>query len=242
MMWYPNSRATNHITLDIASFCSTTSLGVNFSISTNDRTPIPIIKSSNVLLSSNHKNFSLQLYWLFHPPPRISFLYTNSIKIITCLCNLMNKKSWSNIEKQVKSCQKDMRKLGGVYCLSIGIKNNMEVQQSEGKSARLWLLHLGHLHDQAIVELINNKCIDASNKKIDLCSSCLVSKAHALPHKTRNTIYKHPLELIFADTWEPSPIISLEGYRLNFIDASSNFNWTYLMQSKLEIPQIFKRF
>lgn len=81
------------------------------------------------------------------------------------------------------------------------VKENLEVQLEEGISAQLWHLRLGHLHEHAIVDLINNKSIIACNKNVDLCSSCLFSKAHVLPHKQRKMIYKYPFKLIFVDPW-----------------------------------------
>lgn len=100
-----------------------------------------------------------------------------------------------------------------LYNLPMKLKENLEVQLGEENSAQLWHFRLGHLYDKAVVDLINSEStIMTCNKKIDLYSSFLINKAHVLPHKERKTIYIYPLELIFDDTWGPSPVISLEGY------------------------------
>lgn len=64
------------------------------------------------------------------------------------------------------------------------------------------------------------------------------------PHPSRSTPYKDPLSLVFADIWDPAPLLSSQGFRynVNFVDAKSNFNWAFPLQYKSQVEETFKKF
>lgn len=50
-----------------------------------------------------------------------------------------------------------------------------------------------------------------------------------------------PLELLYYDVWEPSPILSHKGFRYytHFIDDYLRFIWIFLLRKKFEAKEIF---
>lgn len=67
-----------------------------------------------------------------------------------------------------------------------------------------------------------------------VCESCNICKAHFSLHPTRNTIYTTLLELVYANLWEPSPVVLSQGFKyfLNFVNTMSKYNWVFLLTSK----------
>ena len=56
--------------------------------------------------------------------------------------------------------------------------------------------------------------------------------------------YNSPLDLIYTDVWEPSPICSQHGFKyyVSFLDVFSHYTWLYLMTKKSDAFNIFLQF
>jgi hypothetical protein len=79
----------------------------------------------------------------------------------------------------------------------------------------LWHLRLGHPNDQTLQSTLKQCNISFSNNKNDvstLCTACCMGKAQRLHSSVSQTIYTHPLKLVFSDLWGPSPSVSPLGY------------------------------
>ncbi|XP_016195998.1 uncharacterized protein LOC107637061 [Arachis ipaensis] len=130
--------------------------------------------------------------------------------------------------------------IGNVYA-NITCKNSTQTMQ-------LWHRKLGHPGDK-IVSLVMKECniphesINKENSIPTLCQSCCISKLHQLPHPESLTSYK-PLELVFSDIWGPAPVYSRLGHRyyICFIDASTRYTCTYLLESKGQAFDAFVKF
>jgi histone deacetylase 1/2 len=105
-------------------------------------------------------------------------------------------------------------------------------------SYKLWHLHLGHPHHDALVNVLKRCNISVSNKThSDFCNSCSIAKSHPLPSSTSHTQYNFPLELVFFDVWGPSSVESTCGflYFLTCFDACTKFTWIFPLQKKSEV-------
>lgn len=100
----------------------------------------------------------------------------------------------------------------------------------------LWNMRLGHPSFN-VIKIVINKC------QIPFfyffCSLCYfpLEKSYYLPFKHSNIVYGSPLQLIQANVWGPTPILSSKGFRyyVSFIDAYSIFTWLYLIKCKSEV-------
>ena len=108
---------------------------------------------------------------------------------------------------------------------------------SSFSSQYLWHLRLGHPNSHTLKLALQNCNISIQNKEKDVstfCTACCMGKAHRLHSPSSETVYTHPLQLVFSDLWGPSPNVSSLGYHyyITFVDAFSRFTWIYLLKSK----------
>lgn len=136
------------------------------------------------------------------------------------------------------------RKEASLYQLPMRITRHPKVLSSERISSNRWHARLGHLHEQAVKQLINKSVISSNYKTMSDCDFCLRNKSSSLPHKVNNRVYAAPLDLIYTNIWGPAPVTSSEvfWYYINFVDAATNFNWVFPLASKAEVGQTFERF
>ena len=71
-----------------------------------------------------------------------------------------------------------------------------------------------------------------------------MGKSHKLPFPTSQTTYSVPLQLVEADIWGPSPILSTTSYKfyITFVDVFSRFTWIYFLKRKSEALDCFIHF
>ena len=79
------------------------------------------------------------------------------------------------------------------------------------------------------------------NNIVRPCSACFSSKSKQLLFSSSCTQINFPLELIYTDVWDPSPICSKSGskYYVSFLDAYSRYTWLYPMTNKSDVLSIF---
>lgn len=116
---------------------------------------------------------------------------------------------------------------------------------SEEDTTRLWHMRLGHMSQKGL-EVLSKRDLLGSIKvsKLEFCEDCVFGKQHRLSfstgvHKTRGL-----LDYIHSDVWGPSRVPSKGGarYFVTFIDDFSRYVWIYLMKTKDEVTEIFKKF
>ncbi|CAJ2646460.1 unnamed protein product [Trifolium pratense] len=119
---------------------------------------------------------------------------------------------------------------------------------SEDKQNWLWHLRFGHLNFKYLNQLASKEMV-AGLPKIQMqdkiCEGCLAGK------QTRNIFKKslplrsaNVLEVVHSDVCGPFDVKSLGGnrYFITFVDEFSRKLWVYLIQSKDEAFDVFKRF
>lgn len=246
-VWYVDSGATNHVTRAQENIQE--GMECDRSINTADGRPMKITQYGNSTLSIDNRKFNMNQL-LFVPSASKNLI---SVKRF-CIDNEVSMEFDPQrvIVKDLKTKEVLIRGPtgDGLYELPICMKNKgMQANQVEmgmKATARTWHLRLGHLHSRAVEDLNRNKMIVVSDVKTihKSCKNCCITKSKKLKHSIRSTVYNHPLELVFADIWGPAPIDSSEGYRyyINFVDASTSYNWMFLMKRKSEAEDCFMQF
>ena len=111
------------------------------------------------------------------------------------------------------------------------------------KLANLWHSRLGHPSKRVLHDVLSTLKINES-AAFDFCSSCQFGKSHKLPFVSSELHTTSVLNLVHADVWGPSPVLSVEGYRyyICFIDDFIRFSWIYPMKVKSEAKAVFIKF
>ncbi|KAE8718737.1 hypothetical protein F3Y22_tig00109992pilonHSYRG00051 [Hibiscus syriacus] len=111
-------------------------------------------------------------------------------------------------------------------------------------SAMLWHQKLGHMSEQGMKVLVEQKLLPGLTKvSLPLCEHCITSKQHRLKFNTSNSRGKSVLELVHSDVWQ-APVTSLGGakYFVSFIDDYSRRCWVHPIKKKSDVFSTFKNF
>ncbi|KAE8707674.1 hypothetical protein F3Y22_tig00110377pilonHSYRG00029 [Hibiscus syriacus] len=111
-------------------------------------------------------------------------------------------------------------------------------------SAMLWHQKLGHMSEQGMKVLVEQKLLTGLTKvSLPLCEHCITSKQHRLKFNTSNSRGKSVLELVHSDVWQ-APVMSLGGakYFVSFIDDYSRRCWVHPIKKKSDVFSTFKNF
>ncbi|KAE8675254.1 hypothetical protein F3Y22_tig00111689pilonHSYRG00088 [Hibiscus syriacus] len=111
-------------------------------------------------------------------------------------------------------------------------------------SAMLWHQKLGHMSEQGMKVLVEQKLLPGlTNVSLTLREHCITSKQHQLKFNTSNSRGKSVIELVHSDVWQ-APVTSLGGakYFVSFIDDYSRRCWVYSIKKKSDVFSTFKNF
>ncbi|KAE8697637.1 putative tRNA ligase [Hibiscus syriacus] len=118
------------------------------------------------------------------------------------------------------------------------------VASCSSDSAMLWHQKLGHMSEQGMKVLVEQKLLPGLTKvSLILCEHCITSKQYRLKFNTSNSRGKSVLELVHSDVWQ-APVTSLGGakYFVSFIDDYSRRCWVYPIKKKSDVFSTFKNF
>ena len=131
---------------------------------------------------------------------------------------------------------------------SIGVITNsgsscVVASSANCKLANLWHSRLDHPSKRILSDVLSKLKIN-ENTNFEFCSSCKFGKSHKLPFTSSELHTSSILELVYADVWGPSSILSVEGYRyyICFVDDFTCFSWIFPMKFKSEAKEIFIKF
>ncbi|KAL3830766.1 hypothetical protein ACJIZ3_019568 [Penstemon smallii] len=120
-----------------------------------------------------------------------------------------------------------------------------QINMSVRATPSLWHNRLGHPSMQLVNRIINQVMLPVSKSTSkSLCSACCQGKMHQQPYTPSLNHSTAPLQLLFADVWGPSPVLSRGGYRyyLSIVDDFSRFCWIFPLKSKSEVVNTFLLF
>lgn len=227
-MWYPNSSTTTHISNssdNIKSLLSNnSSIGPIFAANGS----LMLFKTSgNSTGMSKSAHLSLNNILFVSESSKnllsVNHLYSDNKVIIEI--DRQNVRVQDRATKHVLSKGLEKNKL---YYLSLILDGPLAIAFiGEHVSSATWHARLGHLHAQAVEDLIR-KNLNSTCKNVSVCESCCIGKSHNLLYKSRSIVYSL-FSLVFADIWGLALFQSSEDfyYYVNFFDATTNFNWIY---------------
>lgn len=108
----------------------------------------------------------------------------------------------------------------------------------------VWHSRLGHPCNTTLTKALRHCNIQFKvNKDTSCCTACHLGKGHKQPFHQSLTEYTAPLQLVMADVWGPSLVIS-NGFRyyVAFTDAYSRYTWVYFLQRKSDVLVVFHLF
>ncbi|KAL8132353.1 hypothetical protein AgCh_008011 [Apium graveolens] len=121
------------------------------------------------------------------------------------------------------------------------------VMKSE-ESSWLWHSHLGHVNFQALVHMSKNGMaygLPHITQLKQICTRCLMAKQIRQPFLCQtNFNAKQAFELVYGDLCGPISPPTKTGNRYFFllVDDFSKYMWVYLLTSKDEAYEVFKKF
>ena len=84
----------------------------------------------------------------------------------------------------------------------------------------------------------------AKGTTIKSCNYCFFGKQHRVSFKTSSERKSNILDLVYSDVCGPLEIESIGGnqYIATFIDDASKKLWVYILRTKDQVFQVFKKF
>ena len=125
------------------------------------------------------------------------------------------------------------------------LSNNVDVvSTTPNNNAQQWHAKLRHPTFHVLKHVLNKIRVSCSNFDLAFSDSCKLGKLHQLPFSSCPITATHPLELVYADVWGPTPILSIEGFRyyLILVDAYSRYSWLYPLKLKSNVLSTFIAF
>src|SRR4051812_3459733 len=110
-------------------------------------------------------------------------------------------------------------------------------------SISLWHCRLGHVSEKTLKNMHNLELIKIDRKELEKCEVCARSKIVRKPFGSVQ-IESQILDLIHTDICELIEILTRGGkrYYITFIDDASRFCYVYLLKSKDEALDSFKKY
>ena len=140
------------------------------------------------------------------------------------------------------------RMLDGFYYFDEKFSNNKQAQSFGGSVSsnsaydKIMLRHSRHPSFLYLKHLFPGlfKGVDCNSL---YCETCFISKSNRTSYKMKSYSPSEPFYLFHSDVWGPSKVLTLSGKRwfVTFIDDHTRSCWVYLMNSKYEVEQIFKK-
>lgn len=78
----------------------------------------------------------------------------------------------------------------------------------------------------------------------EFCSVCPLGPQHRVFAPPSQSTSTHPLELVFFDVWDPTPVLFIEEYMyyILFEDDNFRFSWIYPLKLKSKVEHTFLKF
>jgi histone deacetylase 1/2 len=223
--WYPDSGTSFHVTGDSRNIQDPSPFAGAEHIYMGNGQSLPTISSgSSTFYSPHHTQTHLTLNNLLHVPSITKnlisvsqFAKDNAVFFEFhpnfCLVMLFFFKEMLDLMDFIASLIFPLNLPSHqLYTLVLSLLCNSSLSFN---SLYLWHLRLGHPDDQTLKSTLKQCNISFSNNKNDvstLCTACCMGKAQRLHSSVSQTIYTHPLKLVFSDLWGPSPSVSPLGY------------------------------
>lgn len=252
-VWYPDSRATNHITPDMANLAIASSYIGTSQVSMGDGASVSIahVGTSHFMAGSR----LLRLQTILHVPTvcknlmsvgqfaRDNAIYFEFHPYLCFVKDLHSKKTLlvGHMHKGLYRFDFSRSSHAGVDVQQSQLPTIYTVQVS---SPVLWHNRLGHPCATTLANVLRSCNVSFKSVSLpNICTACHLGKSHKLPFNSSKTVYSSPFELVVSDVWGPAHVQSNGfSYYVSFVDMHSRYTWLYFLKSKSEVFQCFLHF
>ena len=115
----------------------------------------------------------------------------------------------------------------------------------EDSSPNLWHRQLAHMSEKGLQILAKKSLIPfAKGTLLNPCDFCLFGKQHRVSFNIPFTRKPNVLDLVYSDVCGPIDVETLGGnkYFVTFIDDASRKVWVYVLKTKDQVFEHFKKF
>ncbi|KAK9677312.1 hypothetical protein RND81_11G135600 [Saponaria officinalis] len=157
--------------------------------------------------------------------------------------DLSSKDVLATVEKQGDLFRLQQQLEDDVFCTSVNTKSVTLSNSECVHASSVSLLHnrLGHTSFEKLKHVPD---FQLNKQKDFFCETCILSKHHVLPFPRSHSFATKCFELLHMDVWGPYKTPTLTGARsfLTIVDDHSRGTWTFLFQSKLQVPALITHF
>ena len=244
--WYLDTGATNHMTGNKGLF-STLDTDLGGTVRFGDNSSVEIRGKGSVLLACKNGEQRLLTDVLYIP-----YLKSNIFSIGQAEeggCEILIKQGClSMFESDGTLLMKVQRSPNRLYKIILKVGTPICLQAKLDDKAWLWHARLGHVNFDTIKRLGTSdlvKGVPAINHPTQVCEACLAGK-HSRKSFPDQTTFRaaRPLEQVYADLCGPITPATQSGnrYILLIVDDHSRFMWTFMLKTKDEAFEQFKKF
>ena len=115
----------------------------------------------------------------------------------------------------------------------------------EDSLPNLWHRQLAHMSEKGLQILAKKSHIPfAKGTSLNPCDFCLFGKQHRVSFNIPSTSKLNVLDLVYSDVCGPIDVETLGGnkYFVTFIDDASRKVWVYVLKTKDQVFEHFKKF
>lgn len=242
--WYPDSAATAHITNNGSQLHSSEPYLGNDQIIVGNGDYLPITHVGSVALQIPQGTLPLNDV-LVCPAITKSLLSVSKITTDYPCEVIFEDVSVFIKDKVTKQVLTQGRRHKDLYVLKDVQFQALYSNRQQATSEGIWHQRLGHPNMDILQHLARNKAIVFNKTSPSpVCDACQVGKSCQLPFSSSGFVSNQHLERIHYDLWEPSPVVSAQGFKyyVIFIDNFSRYTWFYPLKLKSDFYSVFIRF
>ena len=95
----------------------------------------------------------------------------------------------------------------------------------------LWHRRLRHPNHCTLSTILHQFSFPVSQSRTaSICSSCYSIKMHRSPFSENSLQRQPPLQILYTDLWEPSPVLSIDNKK--YLDQYRKYMWLFTIKSK----------
>jgi transposase InsO family protein len=132
-----------------------------------------------------------------------------------------------------------------LYKIQVKLCRDVVNAAQDDSTPDLWHRQLAHMSEKGLKILAKKSLIPfAKGMPLNSCDYCLFGKLHRVSFRRSSTRKSNVLDLVYSDVCDPIEVESLSGnrYFVTFIDDASRKVWVYVLKTKDQVFQLFKKF
>src|ERR1043165_5730093 len=245
-IWYLDNGASNHMT-GRRSYFTELDEKIAGSVKFRDGSCVNIKGKGSILLECNNGEQRLVTEVYYIPTLQSNILSLGQVTESGCKVIMENEHLWI-YDAYNNLLMKVPRAKNRLYKVKLRITNPICLQATIDTPAWLWHARMGHVNFDSLRQL-STKGMARGLPKIQhpsqVCDACITGKQSRLPFPSQASFRAtRPLELVHADLCGTITPTSLAGnnYFFLIVDDYSRYMWIYMLKSKDQVYENFKKF